>query len=58
MWCPTPLLEGEQHHRKLRLDKYKPPAGRLLESYKYDSSVEADEDTDVEAGVDPDASVV
>jgi hypothetical protein len=54
MWCPTPLLEGEQHRMKLRSDKYKPPAGRLLEAYKSDSSVEADEDTDVGAGTDPD----
>jgi hypothetical protein len=58
MWCPAPLLEGEQHRGKLRSDKYKPPAGHLLESYESDSSVEADEDTDVEAGVVPDASVV
>jgi hypothetical protein len=36
-------------------DKYKPPACRLLEFYESDSSVEADEDTDVEAGTDPDA---
>jgi actin-related protein len=55
MWCPTPLPEGEQHRRKLRSDKYKPPAGRLLEAYKSDSLVEADEDTDAEAGTDPDA---
>jgi hypothetical protein len=52
MWCPTPLPEGEQHQRKLRSDKYKPPAGRLLEFYESDSSVEADEDTDVKAGDD------
>jgi hypothetical protein len=38
---------------KLRSDKYKPPAGRLLENYVSDSSVEADEDTDAEAGPDP-----
>jgi hypothetical protein len=50
MWCPTPLPEGEQHRRKLRSDKYKPPAGRLLEFYESDSSVEADEDTDDEVG--------
>jgi hypothetical protein len=55
MWCPTPLPKGEQHRRKLRSDKYKPPAGRLLEAYKSDSLVEADEDTDAEAGTDPDA---
>jgi hypothetical protein len=55
MWCPTPLPEGEQHHRKLRSYKYKPPTGRLLEAYESDSSVEADEDTDAEAGTDPDA---
>jgi hypothetical protein len=52
MWCPTPLLEGEQHQRKLRLDKYKPSAGHLLEFYESDSSVEADEDTGDEAGDD------
>jgi hypothetical protein len=50
MWCPAPLPEGEQHRRKLRLDKYKPPADRLLEFYDSDSSVEADEDTGDEAG--------
>jgi hypothetical protein len=50
MWCPAPLLEGEQHRRKLRSDKYKPPAGRLLEFYESDSLVEADEDTGNEAG--------
>jgi hypothetical protein len=50
MWCPTPLPEGEQHRRKLRLDKYKPPTSRLLEFYESDSSVEADEDTSDEAG--------
>jgi hypothetical protein len=49
MWCPSPLPEGELHRRKLRSDKYKPPAGRLLEFYKSDSSVEADEDTGDEA---------
>jgi hypothetical protein len=53
MWCPAPLPEGEIHRRKLRSDKYKPPAGRLLENYESDSSVEADEDTDAEAGADP-----
>jgi hypothetical protein len=46
--------------RKLRSDKYKPLAGRLLEFYESDSSVEADEDTGDEAkggdaGVAPDA---
>jgi hypothetical protein len=50
MWCPTPLPEGEQHRKKLRSDKYKPPAGRLLEFYESESSVEADEDTGDEAG--------
>jgi hypothetical protein len=60
MWCPVPLPEGEQHQRKLRSDKYKPPAGRLLEFYESDSSVEADEDTGDEAryddaGTGPDA---
>jgi hypothetical protein len=34
---------------------YKPPAGRLLEAYESDSSVKADEDTNAEARVDPDA---
>jgi hypothetical protein len=34
------------------LDKYQPPAARLLEFYESDSSVEADEDTDVEVGGD------
>jgi hypothetical protein len=53
MWCPAPLPEGEIQGRKLRSDKYKPPAGRLLENYESDSSVEADEDTDAEAGADP-----
>jgi hypothetical protein len=53
MWCPAPLPEGEIQRRKLRSDKYKPPAGRLLENYESDSSVEADEDTDAEAGADP-----
>jgi hypothetical protein len=57
MWCPAPLPEGELHRRKLRSDKYKSPVGRLLELYESDSSVEADEDTDAEAGVDP-ATVV
>jgi hypothetical protein len=55
MWCPAPLLEGEQHRRKLRSNKYKPLVGRLLEAYESDSSVEADKDTDAEAGTDPDA---
>jgi hypothetical protein len=50
MWYPAPLPEGEQHWRKLKSDKYKPPAGRLLEFYESDSSVEADEDTSDEAG--------
>jgi hypothetical protein len=58
MWCPAHLPERKQHRRKLRSDKYKPPAGRLLEFYESDSSVEADEDTDVETGVDLDAGVV
>jgi hypothetical protein len=53
MWCPAPLPEGEIQRRKLRSDKYKPPAGRLLENYESDTSVEADEDTDAEAGADP-----
>jgi hypothetical protein len=50
MWCPAPLPEREQHWRKLRSDKYKPPAGLLLEFYESDSSVEADEDTGDESG--------
>jgi hypothetical protein len=50
MWCPVPLLEGEQHQRKFRSDKYEPPAGRLLEFYESDSLVEADEDIGNEAG--------
>jgi hypothetical protein len=59
MWCPTPLPEGELHRRKLKSDKYKPPAGRLLEFYESDLLVEADEDTGNEdegrdAGVAPD----
>jgi hypothetical protein len=58
MWCLAPLPKGEQHRRKLRSDKYKPPAGRLLEAYESDSSVEADEDTDAEARVDEDAGIV
>jgi hypothetical protein len=53
MWCPVPLPEGEIHRRKQRSDKYKPPAGRLLENYESDSSVEANDDTDAEAGADP-----
>jgi hypothetical protein len=57
MWCPVPLPEGGLHRRKLRSDKYKPLAGRLLELYESDSSVEADEDTDAEAGVDLAAGV-
>jgi hypothetical protein len=52
IWCPAPLPEGEQHWRKLRSDKYKPPAGRLLEFFESDLSVEADEDTNVEGGDD------
>jgi hypothetical protein len=47
---PTSFPEREQHQRKLRSDKYKPPVGHLLEFYKSDSSVEADEDTGDEAG--------
>jgi hypothetical protein len=52
MWCSALLPEGEIHQRKLRSDKYQPPAGRLLENDESDSSVEADEDTDAEAGVE------
>jgi hypothetical protein len=55
MWCPAPLPEGEKHQRKLRSDKNKPPAGRLLEFYESDSSVEADEVRNGDAGIDPDA---
>jgi hypothetical protein len=57
MWCPVPLPEGKLHRRKLRSDKYKPPAGRLLENYESDLLVGADEDTDAEAGADPAAGV-
>jgi hypothetical protein len=53
MWCPVPLPKGEIQRRKLRSDKYKPPTGRLLENYESDSSVEVDEDTDAQAGMDP-----
>jgi hypothetical protein len=61
MWCPAPLPKGEQHRRKLRSNKYKPPAGRLLEFHESDSSVGVDEDTGDEAGggdarTSPDAS--
>jgi ATP-dependent exoDNAse (exonuclease V) beta subunit len=52
MWCPVPLPAGELHRRKLRSDKYKPPAGRLLKFYESDLLVEVDEDTDAEAGDD------
>jgi hypothetical protein len=52
---PSTSPEGELHRRKLRWDNYKPPAGRLLELYESDLSVEADEGTDAEAGVDPGA---
>jgi hypothetical protein len=55
---PSTSPEGELHRRKLRSDKYKPPAGRLLEFSESDSSVEANEDTDAEAGADPDAGVM
>jgi hypothetical protein len=54
MWYPAPLPEGEQHRRKLRSDKYKLQAGRLLEAYESESSVEADEDIDAEARTNPD----
>jgi hypothetical protein len=53
----APLPEGKIHRRKLRSDKYKYPADRLLENYEFDSSVEADEDTDVEDGADPAADI-
>jgi hypothetical protein len=57
MWCPVPLPEDELQRRKLRSDKYKPLAARLLEFYESDSSVEADEDTSDEVeddvGTDP-----
>jgi hypothetical protein len=49
MWCPAPLPKGELHRTKLRSDNYKPLAGRILEFYESDSSVEADEDTGDEA---------
>jgi hypothetical protein len=51
-WCLAPLREGKLHQQKLRSDKYQPPAARLLEFYDSDSSVEADEDTDVKVGSD------
>jgi hypothetical protein len=47
-----PLREGELHRRKLRSDKYQPPAGRLLEFYESVSLVEANENTDIEVGSD------
>jgi hypothetical protein len=50
---PSASPWGEIHQRKQRSDKYKPPAGRLLENYESDSSVEADEDADAEARADP-----
>jgi hypothetical protein len=53
IWCPAPLPEGEIQWRKLRSDKYNPPARRLLENYESDSLVEADEDIDAEARADP-----
>jgi hypothetical protein len=53
MWCPAPLPKGEIQRRKLRSDKYKPLAGRLLENYESNSSVEADEDTNTDARADP-----
>jgi hypothetical protein len=53
MWFQAPLPEGELHRRKLRSDKKKPPAGRLLKNYESDSSVEADEDIGAEVGADP-----
>jgi hypothetical protein len=58
MWCPAPLPEGKIHRRKLRSDKYKPPAGHQLENYESDSSVEADEYTDAEAWADLAAGIV
>jgi hypothetical protein len=58
MWYPAPLPEAEQHWRKLSSEKYKPPPGCLLECYEFDSSVEAEEDTDAEAGADLDARIV
>jgi hypothetical protein len=53
MWCPARLPEGEVQRRKLRSDKYKSPAGRLLENYESDSSVEANKDSDAQARADP-----
>jgi hypothetical protein len=60
MWCPAPLPEGKHHRSKLKSDKYKPLASRLLEFYESDSLVEADEDTgdetrDGDDGTGPDA---
>jgi hypothetical protein len=40
------------HWRKFRSNKYKTPAGRLLEFYESDSLVEADEDSGEEVGDD------
>jgi hypothetical protein len=51
-WCPTPFPQGEEPRRKLRSDKYQPPATGLLENYESDSSVEADEDIDPEVSDD------
>jgi hypothetical protein len=44
IWCLTPFREGEKHRRKLRSDKYQPPAAQLLEYYESNSLVEVDED--------------
>jgi hypothetical protein len=52
LWCLAPLSEGEDPRRKLRSDKYQPPAARLLENYESKSWVEADQDTDPEVGGD------
>jgi hypothetical protein len=59
---PDTSSRSEQHRRKLRSDKYQPPAARLLENYESNSSLEADIDTDTEVGTDagmgPEASGV
>jgi hypothetical protein len=51
-WCPAPLPRGEEPRRKLRSNKYQLPAAQLLENYEFDSSVEADEETNTEVGDD------
>jgi hypothetical protein len=45
-------LQGEEPQRKLRPNKYQPPASGLLKSYESDSSVDVDEDTNLKVGYD------